>query len=83
MKEWYVYIARCSDGSLYTGITVDVIRRMHEHNYNNRLAASYTRSRRPVKLVHQEKYDSRSEATKREMEIKKMDRTEKTSLIDL
>lgn len=79
-KSWYVYILKCADNSLYTGITVDVDRRIDEHNNNNKLAAKYTRVRRPVELVYQEELKTRSLATKREMKIKKLKRGEKESL---
>jgi len=77
MQIWYVYILRCSDHSLYTGITTDINRRLDEHNNDDRRASAYTRARRPVKLVFCEKYGSRSLATKREREIKTMTRREK------
>ncbi len=79
--DWTVYILRCSDNSLYTGITRDVNRRLNEHNHNNRLAAAYTRARRPVTLVYQEAHIDRSSASKREATIKKMTKTEKELLI--
>ncbi len=82
-KSWYVYILQCADNSLYTGITTDVTRRLTEHNNDNKLAAKYTRVRRPVKLVYQEKLESRSLATKREAEIKKLKRDEKKVLFQL
>ncbi len=81
MADWTVYILRCKDNSLYTGITRDLARRLDEHNNNNRLASAYTRSRRPVKLVFQETHKNRSSASKREAEIKKMDKTQKEILI--
>ncbi len=81
MDTWNVYMVRCSDGSLYTGITVDVARRVIEHNMNDVLAARYTRARRPVKLVYEEKYDTRSAASMREYEIKQMGKKEKLILI--
>ena len=74
-------MVRCADGSLYTGITRDVARRVAEHNSSNELAANYTRARRPVVLVYQEKQDTRSAAGKREYAIKQMDRKEKVALI--
>lgn len=77
---WTVYILRCADGSLYTGITRDAVRRVAEHNSNGRLAARYTRSRRPVVLVYQESAASRSLAGKREYRIKRMTRAEKQGL---
>jgi len=82
MCNWYVYIVRCSDDSLYTGITRDPERRVDEHNCNNLLGAMYTRGRRPVKLVYKEAYKTRSEAAKREYAIKQMDRNEKEALLD-
>ena len=74
-------MVRCSDDSLYTGIATDVARRMIEHNTNDVLAARYTRARRPVMLVYQEKHDTRSAASKREYEIKQMGKKEKLMLI--
>ena len=81
MDTWNVYMVRCSDDSLYTGIATDVARRMIEHNTNDLLAARYTRARRPVMLVYQEKHDTRSAASKREYEIKQMGKKEKLMLI--
>lgn len=81
MPDWYVYILRCSDGSLYTGITNDLERRINEHNENSKLAAAYTRSRRPVKLVYQEICKDRSEASMREAIIKNMSKVEKEELL--
>ncbi len=81
MSDWYVYIVRCADDSLYTGIAMDVEKRVDEHNYSDKLGARYTRFRRPVKLVYQETLDSRSAAAKRETEIKGLSRQEKESLI--
>ena len=81
MADWTVYILRCADHSLYTGITCDVEKRLNEHNNNNRLAAAYTRSRRPVRLVYQETHIDRSSASKREAAIKKMEKAEKEKLI--
>jgi len=78
---WVVYIVRCADATLYTGIAKDVSRRVEEHNSSNVLAANYTRARRPVVLVHQEMTATRSTAGKREHEIKRMTRLEKEALI--
>ena len=78
---WFVYIVRCADDTLYTGIAKDVARRVEEHNSNNRLAAAYTRARRPVALVHREALKTRSAAAKREYEIKQMTRQEKQALL--
>lgn len=76
---WFMYILRCSDGSLYTGITTDVRRRSEQHNAG--IAARYTRSRRPVRVEYQELQASRSSALKREWAVKAMARLEKESLI--
>lgn len=81
MSQWYVYILKCADATLYTGIAMDVKRRVNEHNQDDRLAAKYTRARRPVTLVYQEPCASRSAATKREAEIKKLPRSQKEKLI--
>jgi len=81
MSDWYVYMVRCSDNSLYTGITIDIERRIDEHNSNNRLAAKYTRVRRPVSLVYSETLASKSEAAKRECAIKQLNKQEKEQLI--
>ena len=79
--DWYVYILRCADNSLYTGITIDVDKRLKEHNGLINNGAKYTQSRRPVKLVYQEIADSRSAASKREHSIKKLKKSEKELLI--
>ena len=81
MCSWYVYIVKCSDESLYTGITKDIGRRVYEHNFCDSLASRYTRGRRPVKLVYHEEKQTRSEAAGREYEIKKMNRKEKEDLL--
>lgn len=81
MDTWNVYMVRCSDGSLYTGIATDVARRVVEHNTSDVLVARYTRARRPVTLVYQEKHDTRSASSIREYEIKQMSKKEKLILI--
>ena len=81
MEQWTVYVLRCGDNSLYTGVTTDVERRINEHNHDNKLAASYTRGRRPVKLVYSEACADRSQAQKRESDIKKLSRKQKEALI--
>ena len=78
---WTVYILRCADGSLYTGITRDVERRVVEHNSQALLAARYTRSRRPVVLVYREAAATRSAAARREYEIKQLGRGDKEMLV--
>jgi len=81
MESWYVYIVRCRDGTLYTGIAIDVEKRIDKHNSG--LGAKYTRSRCPVKLVMTEKCKSENEARKREAEIKGWTRIEKDNFINL
>jgi putative endonuclease len=71
---------RCADGSLYTGITTDVSRRIAEHNGAGGLGARYTRSRRPVELVYAEGAANRAEAARREAAIKRLDRARKLAL---
>jgi len=79
--SYFVYMVRCADDTLYTGITTDLERRVAEHNGSVK-GAKYTRARRPVILVYNEEYKTRSEASKREYFIKKkMRRQEKVSLI--
>lgn len=81
IPAWFVYIVQCQDKSLYTGVCVDIERRVQEHNYNDKKAARYTRTRRPVALRYQESCDNRSEACKREAAIKKLTRQQKLLLI--
>ncbi|WP_455202900.1 GIY-YIG nuclease family protein [Kaarinaea lacus] len=81
MQNWYVYMVRCSDGSLYTGLATDVQRRIEEHNCSDRLAAKYTRTRRPVHLVYSERCNSRSQAAQREAQLKRLNRMQKQDLI--
>jgi putative endonuclease len=80
-QDWFVYVLICADGTLYTGISTDVARRVEEHNAGAPLGARYTRARRPVVLVYQESVASRGEAQRRELEIKAKDRAEKLALI--
>ncbi|MBS3755726.1 MAG: GIY-YIG nuclease family protein [Desulfobacterales bacterium] len=65
---WHLYIIRCADNSLYTGITTDVSRRIEEHNLKT--GCNYTRTRTPVELVYQESHRTQSSALKRELRIK-------------
>ncbi|WP_294392445.1 GIY-YIG nuclease family protein [uncultured Clostridium sp.] len=76
----YVYIVECSDGTLYTGWTNNLQRRVEQHS--NGSGAKYTRGRGPVKLVYYEEYDEKSHAMKREYEIKRYSRKDKLKLID-
>jgi putative endonuclease len=77
---WWVYIVRCSDGTLYTGITNNLARRIKSHN-SGKDAARYTRARRPVELVYSEQVGSRSAAARLEYQLKKMKHTAKNRLI--
>ncbi|MBP6942993.1 MAG: GIY-YIG nuclease family protein [Candidatus Buchananbacteria bacterium] len=77
---YYVYILRCVDDSLYTGITTDIKRRVNEHNTTIR-GAKYTRARRPVTLVYNKRYRTRSAASVAEAAIKKLSKTAKLELI--
>lgn len=77
---YYVYIVKCADKTLYSGITTDLVRRMHEHNFSKK-GAKYTASRRPVKLVYTKKFTNRSKASVAESKIKKLSRIEKLKLI--
>lgn len=79
MADCYVYIIECSDGTLYTGYTVDVDARIEKHNAG--LGAKYTRNRRPVKLRYAEACASKSDALKREYAIKQLTRRGKLELI--
>ncbi len=78
--SWFVYILECGDGSLYTGITTDLTRRLHEHNHAKQ-GARYTRAKRPVKLMYSTPAPDRSQATKLEIAIKKLTRPQKYALI--
>ncbi|WP_455223556.1 GIY-YIG nuclease family protein [Kaarinaea lacus] len=80
-KNWYVYLVRCCDGSLYTGIAKSLEKRLAEHNTDNQLGAKYTRSRRPVKLVYQERFTSRALAARRESAIKRLSKKQKEILV--
>ena len=75
---WQIYIIKCSDDSLYTGITIDLEKRLAAHNAGQ--GAKYTASRRPVQLVYREEAANRSEASKRENTIKKLNRNNKLAL---
>lgn len=80
MEEmWYLYILRCRDGSLYTGITTDVARRLAAHREGK--GAKYTRGRGPLELLHQERCGTHSQALRRELEIKALTRQEKLAYI--
>ena len=78
-QNWYVYILRCRDTTLYTGITTDLKRRVAEHN-EGKVGAKYTKVRRPVRLVYSEVCETRSVALKREYAIKQLDNEAKQAL---
>lgn len=77
-KSWYVYILRCSDNSLYTGISTDVASRIEAHQSGK--GARYTRGRGPFVLVYQEEIGTRADALRRELEIKKLSKKDKELL---
>lgn len=77
---YYLYILKCADKTLYTGITTDLKRRVAEHN-EKKLGAKYTTSRQPVRLVYSKKFKNRSLASKAEARIKKLRKAEKLELI--
>ena len=78
--RYFVYVVKCKDNSFYTGITTDVIRRINEHNKGTK-GSKYTKGRRPVVLVYQEKCIDKSTALKREYQIKQLTRKQKLNLI--
>ena len=73
--SWFVYIVECRDGSYYTGITRDILKRLNAHNSGK--GAKYTASRKPVTLVSHRSVETRSEALKLEMKVKKQSRSKK------
>lgn len=79
MDKHYTYILECKDQTLYTGYTTDLERRLKVHNDGK--GAKYTKIRRPVKLVHHEEFDNKSEALKREYALKQLSRKQKLLLI--
>ena len=78
-QENFTYIVKCSDGSLYTGWTNNLEKRLRAHNEGK--GAKYTKSRRPVTLVYQESFDTKEEAMRREVRIKQLSRSQKLELI--
>lgn len=79
-QNWYLYILLCKDGSLYTGITNDVEKRLKAHREGR--GAKYTRGRGPLTLVYQETCENRSHALRREAEVKRLKKSEKLHLIN-
>jgi predicted GIY-YIG superfamily endonuclease len=78
-SAWVLYVLKCRDSSLYTGVTTDLLRRVQQHNDGS--ASRYTRSRLPVKLVHHERCRGRSSALKKEYALKQLSRKEKEQYI--
>jgi len=76
---WFLYVLKCADGKLYTGITIDLAKRVERHN--KKKASRYTRMRLPVELIYQEEHPDKSTARKREIQIKKWSRLKKLALI--
>lgn len=81
LQTWYVYMIRCADGSLYTGITTNPTRRLRQHSGEIKGGARYTRSRGPLQLVFLEECEDRSRASKREAQIKSLSVKEKQALL--
>ncbi|MBI4999185.1 GIY-YIG nuclease family protein [Candidatus Gottesmanbacteria bacterium] len=79
MKRWFVYIARCTDDSLYTGITTNYKRRIWQHN--TKLGAKSLKGKLPVELIYKETYNNQFDAARREQEIKGWSRSKKLKLI--
>ena len=80
-RPWFLYVVHCSDGTLYTGVTTDVKRRVDEHNVGIR-GAKYTAARRPVRLIYVSYYVNRSGAQKAEHKFKKLTRKQKNEVIN-
>ena len=82
IPRWYLYVVRCNDGTLYTGVSTDVSRRVREHNGSKKRGAKYTKSRRPVELVWSREYKNRSEAQSAEYSFKKLLHKQKWEIIN-
>ncbi len=80
INMYYIYILKCADDTLYTGITTDITRRVAEHNAGKK-GAKYTMSRRPVSVVFSKKYKNRSKASQEEARIKKLTRLQKMQIV--
>ncbi|NQZ31658.1 MAG: GIY-YIG nuclease family protein [Oceanospirillaceae bacterium] len=80
-SQWFVYLLRCADGTLYAGVTTDCSRRVSEHNGIKKGGARYTQARRPVTMLWSQPCDNRADACRREAAIKKLTRTKKLQLI--
>lgn len=82
MKTWFLYLIRCKDRSLYTGITTNVKRRLEEHQNDERKAAKYLRGKSPLALVWQAKIGDKSTALKMENKVKRLSKVTKEKLVD-
>lgn len=82
VSVWYLYLIRCANGHLYTGITTDVTRRFNEHQSSSPKAAKYLRGKGPLTLMYQEQVGTRSDALRREIAVKKLSRAQKLALIE-
>ncbi|MDZ7924726.1 MAG: GIY-YIG nuclease family protein [Marinagarivorans sp.] len=81
LQHWHVYMLRCSDNSLYTGVTLNVGKRLIEHNTCNKKGAKYTRCRRPVVLAYIDSHLSKSQAYQREYQLKQLAKSHKEALV--
>jgi putative endonuclease len=81
MSDWHLYLIRCRDGSFYTGIATDVVRRLAEHQGEGNTGAKYVRGRRPLTLVLQKKLGSKGLALRVERRVKKLSKAQKEKLI--
>lgn len=81
IMKYFFYIVRCSDDSLYSGITTDLKRRINEHNLDGKKGAKYLRAKKPVQLIYSEKFKDRNSALVREAEVKKLSKSKKEALI--
>ncbi|MEI8601791.1 GIY-YIG nuclease family protein [Shewanella sp. PP-Sp27a-2] len=79
---WYLYLVRCANGHLYTGVTTDIARRFSEHQSGGIKSAKYLRGKGPLTLMYQEQVGTRSDALKREIAVKKLSRAQKLTLIE-
>jgi len=80
LPAWYVYMVRCDDGSVYTGISTDVARRLVEHQRGGARSARYLRTRRPVSVIFSQSVGDRSTALSAEHAIKRLEKTQKEAL---
>ena len=78
---WHIYMIRCADDSLYTGVATNVVRRFEEHNSGGPKAAKYVRGRGPLKLVYSKAIGTRSEALREELRIKRLTKAQKERLL--